>query len=199
MLSARPGANLMQSHAAWVVPLVLVVGMLYVQQWPAALDVLDYAPERLSSDPWRWWSAHFVHLNATHLVANLLAFTAVCLIFAPWLRGFVLLGVVLVSATCASLVPWLANQDLHFAGFSGVLHGLLLFACVRVAQQHWLGFAMLALLTAKLLAELCLGYFSDSQLVIAWLGSPTAYLAHLGGALGGGLSLLALLAGNRKR
>ena len=98
--------------------------------WPAAL--LDWQPALAASQPWRAWSAAFVHWSALHLAANL--------------AGAAVVGAL---GLAASLPPrmalaWFASWPLthaflllrpelaHYGGLSGVLH-----AGVAVASM-WL-------------------------------------------------------------
>lgn len=173
--------------ALWV-PAILLSIMVTLHFSPGASDALAYDYERLFSEPWRLLGAHLVHLNLAHLVSNLLAFIAVCLIFAPVMQGRVLLNVVLFSALVAALFPYFLNQTSQFVGFSGVTHGLISFAaCQWAIQKRPVGFIMLALLAVKLLAEWFLPLPSAT-----WLGAEIAPIAHIGGALGGLIAVVAL-------
>lgn len=174
-------------HSALWVPVILI-SIMFTLYFSAAADALAYDYERLFSEPWRILGAHFVHLNFAHLISNLLAFIAVCLIFAPVMQGRVLLNVVLFSALFAALVPYLLGEQAQFAGFSGVIHGLISFAtCQMALQKRKAGYVMLALLALKLCAE----WFLPLPTSI-WLGADIAPAAHLGGAVGGLVAVIAL-------
>lgn len=97
---------------------------------------IDWQPALAAGEPWRAWSAAWVHYSALHLAANL----AGCVLVG-------LLGIVArlpLRSTGAWIVAWpltqfglLLRPDLaHYGGLSGVLH-----AGVAVAAVHLLASA----------------------------------------------------------
>lgn len=123
---------------------------------PAAL--LDWQPARALAEPWRAWTAAFVHLSPLHLGANALGLALV-----------VLLG---LRAGCgrAATLAWLAAWPLthwwllwqpalaHYGGLSGVLHAGVAVACCQLmqpgpARRRTVGALLLAGLLAKVLLE----------------------------------------------
>jgi rhomboid family GlyGly-CTERM serine protease len=120
--------------SAWAwsgVASVLIVGALLA--WPLPRSAIDWQPALAAAQPWRAWSAVFVHFSALHLGANL----------AGALLVAVLGQAVPVPARCAVawLIAWpltqaglLAQPALaHYGGLSGVLH-----AGVAVVAVHLL-------------------------------------------------------------
>ena len=147
---------------------------------------LDWQPELLLTQPWRWWSAAWVHWSDRHLAANLV--------------GAALVAVFGWRARCdrmdalAWFIAWpvthliLALQPglRHYGGLSGVLHAGVVVAAVAVLHldggRRWLGPAILAGVAVKVLSEQPWGaplqHWSQWDFAVAPLG-------HLSGALAG--------------
>ncbi len=163
------------------------VGALAGWLLPAAW--LDWQPALAWRQPWRWWSAAFVHWSALHLGANL----AGCAVLAAlgtaarlppraalaWLAAWPLTHLALLAQ------PTLA----HYGGLSGVLHaGVAVVAIELLARRGAQGAVGLAL---------CLGLLLKLALERPWAG-PLAHpagwdialapAAHLAGAVAGALA-----------
>jgi rhomboid family GlyGly-CTERM serine protease len=148
---------------------------------------LDWQPARAAAEPWRFFSAAFVHLSALHLGANLVATALV----AAW--GWVArapLGLALAWAVAWPLThgALVLRPALHsYGGLSGVLHagvaavalGLLVTAR---GSRRWIGGAVLAGLLVKLLLERPWG--PVLQRAPGW-DIAIAPLAHTTGAVAG--------------
>jgi rhomboid family GlyGly-CTERM serine protease len=121
-------------------------------------DMLEWQRSVVVSEPWRLWTAAWVHWSALHLLANL----AGCLLVAA-------LGVVArvapsaVLAWCAAwplahgVLLWQAELQ-RYGGLSGVLHAGVAVAAWQLLRQdtgmrRWIGGALLAGLVAKVLGE----------------------------------------------
>jgi len=144
--------------AAWWcgVAALLAVGALLAHG--RLSDAIDWQPALAWTQPWRLWSAAWVHFSDLHLQANLAGALLVAL-----------LGIaadVPMRAAMAWLVAWpltqlglLAQPALaHFGGLSGVLHaGVAVVAALLIIEgprrRRWLGVALLAGLAIKLLTE----------------------------------------------
>jgi rhomboid family GlyGly-CTERM serine protease len=126
--------------------------------WFAPAALLDWQPALAASQPWRAWTAVFVHWSQQHLAANIGA----GLIVAAY--GFV--ARVPWWLTLAWLAAWPLTQVLllvqlalaHYGGLSGVLHaGVAIATLWLVVAEHGrrraVGWAMTAGLAAKLLLE----------------------------------------------
>jgi rhomboid family GlyGly-CTERM serine protease len=135
-----------------------LLGVLALLAWPIPHQAIDWQPKLAATQPWRAFSAVFVHYSALHLGANL--------------AGTVLVGAlgraarVPLSATIAWLAAWPLTQFglllqpalLHYGGLSGVLHASVAVAGVHLAWhgargQRRVGAAILAVLLAKVLSE----------------------------------------------
>jgi rhomboid family GlyGly-CTERM serine protease len=171
---------------AWVATAVLMA-VLAALLWFAPRGALDWQPELASTQPWRAWSAAFVHWSASHLVANLIG----CVVVA----AFGAAARVPLRASLAWLVAWplghvaLAVQPAlaSYGGLSGVLHAGVAIAAWQVARsatlrQRLIGVAVLLGLALKLALEA--SWRAPVQMMPQW-DFPVASLAHLTGALAG--------------
>lgn len=155
----------------------------------AAPDTLNWQPQLAFAQPWRWFSAAWVHLSAWHLGANLAGLALVALL---GLRA----GATRVD-TLAWLVAWplthlalLAQPSLaRYAGLSGVLHAGVVIVALRlvgsrVRGRHLLGLAILAGVVLKLLLEQ--PWRGPLRVSSLW-DFAVAPAAHLSGACAGAL------------
>ncbi len=126
--------------------------------WSASPDTIDWQPALAWREPWRAWSAVFVHYSALHLAANA--------------AGAILVGALgwVARVPGRSVVAWLAAwpltqygllarpELLHYGGLSGVLHAGV--ACVALhlvvdgsGGRRAIGGAVLAVLAGKVVNE----------------------------------------------
>lgn len=155
--------------------------------WFAPRAALDWQPALALSQPWRAWSAAFVHWSAWHLMAN----AAGCAVIGA-------LGVVARVPLRASLA-WLAAWPLthaalalqprltSYGGLSGVLHAGVAIAAWHLVRhdrgtRRTIGALVLAGLWLKLLLEQ--PWLGPTQTVPGW-DFPLAPLAHASGAAAG--------------
>lgn len=155
--------------------------------WPAPREALDWQPGLAATQPWRLWTAAFVHLSPLHLQANLLGSAVVAVLGIA--------AAVPRSATWAWLAAWplthaalaLQPQLLHYGGLSGLLHAGVAIAASHLAwrgsgRRRAIGWAVLAGLAAKLLSEQA--WLGPTQAAAGW-DIRIAPLAHLSGAVAG--------------
>jgi len=184
---------LTQPGLAWVT-LAALLGAASLLAWFMPTVWLDWQPALATHQPWRCWSAAFVHWSPLHLGANL---------FGTLLVGALgRVGRVPWPTTLAWFVAWpllhlalLAQPALaHYGGLSGVLHAGVAAAAVEIAltdrgQPRLIGLLLLGGLLLKIVLETPWGaplrHPADWDIAIA----P---LAHTTGALAG--ATLALLA-----
>jgi rhomboid family GlyGly-CTERM serine protease len=126
--------------------------------WPLNHQAIDWQPSLAFTQPWRAFSAAFVHYSPMHLGANLV--------------GAVLVGLFGWAAQAprhmaiAWLISWPFTQFgllvqpelLHYGGLSGVLHAGVFIVCVQLmfagtSTQRRVGAATLLVVIAKVLLE----------------------------------------------
>ncbi|MDP4301327.1 rhombosortase [Leptothrix discophora] len=183
-------------QVAWLVMLsVLVVPALLEGPGDAlGREVLAWRPDRAFSEPWRWWSAAWMHLSTTHLLANLAGATLVAAL--GWLlqpaRQMAWAWALAWPLTHLSLLLQPGLQ--RYGGLSGVLHAGVAVCAVWLWSrgerrgERWLGLALAGGLLLKLLLERA--WEVPLNRVAGW-DIVVAPLAHAAGAFWG--ALLALL------
>jgi rhomboid family GlyGly-CTERM serine protease len=170
----------------WVA-LAALLAALAIALWWAPREALAWQPSRLVGEPWRLWSAAFVHWTPWHLGANLIGCGVVAAFGAaarvpPW-------------AVVAWLVAWpLGHAALvlqpgltSYGGLSGVLHGGVAVAALHLTidergGRRAIGAAVLLGLAIKLALEQPWG--APTVWLPGW-DFPVAPWAHLTGALAG--------------
>ncbi len=163
--------------------------------WWLPRTALDWQPALAGREPWRWWSAAWVHWSVLHFGANLLATALVAAYgWAARVPGWV---------AWAWLTSWpftqlglLAKPELlHYGGLSGVLHGGVAAVSVWLwlrgqGAQRTIGWMMLVGQSIKLLVEQPWGAAlrPPDELDVA-----VAPLAHASGSIAAALLTLLVL------
>jgi len=162
-----------------------IAGMLLCQCFTPALM---YLHDQAWCEPWRLWTAHWVHLGWWHLILNLLALGLIPDIFAEASRRFFLL-LFFTLPLLISVCLWLFQPHLmYYAGLSGVLHGL--YVALGLAAQsgtHRLERRIGQLICLGALIKVGWEYstgISESQQL---LGIPVVLVAHQYGLIWGAL------------
>ncbi|RVT52474.1 rhombosortase [Rubrivivax albus] len=166
--------------------------------WLAPAMALDWQPAQVTAEPWRLWTAAFVHWSPLHLAANLAGCAVLAALGAaaalPW-RAALAWGLAWPLTHAALLAqPALA----HYGGLSGVLHaGVAVVAVALIARQgreRAIGAAIAFGLLAKLLLE---RPWAGPLAHPAGWDIAVAPLAHAAGAMAGTLCALVLGLGRR--
>ena len=196
---------LRRRHAWLDVGLLLLVPSLLIAQQPGlARLTLSWVPSLAWHEPWRWWSAAWVHLSTLHLLANLAGGGLVLLL--GWVARLPR------EAAWAWALAWplthlgllLAPDLLRYGGLSGVLHAGVAVAAVallreaaewRVRRERMLGGLLLAGLCAKVLGERA---WAHTLVTPSGWDIAVAPLAHASGAVCGALAALALVRGKSR-
>lgn len=150
---------------------------------------LEWQPGAARSQPWRWWTAAFVHWTPLHLGANLLA-TAMVAAYGWVARVPTAVALAWAAAwPCTQLALLLKPQLLHYAGLSGVLHaGVAAVSMWLVMRgnrtERGVGWMMLLGQGVKLLLEQPWGAAVHAP---TELDVPVAPLAHAAGSVFGAL------------
>ena len=179
----RPEAR---ATATWVaIAAVLVAGSLLARQLrPTALD---WQPSLAPLEPWRAWTAAFVHYSALHLMANAAGAVLVAALGAVARVALAAAWAWLVAWPVTQFGLWLRPDLLHYGGLSGVLHaGAAIVAVHLVASgrgaRRAIGIALGVGLLAKLLVEAPWG--PALRHPAGW-DIPTAPFAHATGVVAG--------------
>ena len=183
---AAPGA------LAWLAVTVALLGpALYGGMSSGTLSrALDWQPGMWVAEPWRLWSAAWVHLNARHLGVNVAG--------AALVAALGVAARVNVRAAWAWALAWPATHAAlalqpglaSYAGLSGVLHAAVAVVALALwrggsGRERRIGMALGFGLLLKLVLE------GPWSMDLAWssaLGIAVAPWAHAAGALTGALA-----------
>ena len=161
--------------------------------WWLPAEGLDWQPTRAATEPWRAWTAAFVHWSPTHLTINLIG---TVLVAALGLAARLPARVAVAWAVAWPLTQaglWLRPELAHYGGLSGVLHAGVACAAAWLVlaargRQRAIGVAIALGLTFKVWAEApwgpALRTGGDWDIAVA----P---FAHASGAVAGALCGLA--------
>jgi rhomboid family GlyGly-CTERM serine protease len=188
---------------AW--PWAALVGLwiiLSVAALALPAPVFDWQPERALAEPWRAWTALFIHWSDKHLLANLAAAAVVAAYghYAPVGRAQTLALFAAWPLTHA-LLGFIKPDLLHYGGLSGVLHaGVAIVSLTLVVMgrggRRAVGAAVMLGLVIKLASESpwgpALQRTPEFDIAVAPAG-------HLAGAIAGlACGALALLGSRRQ-
>lgn len=159
------------------------VGLAAIFQFWAA--DFYYLRDLLWTQPWRIMTAHWVHVGWMHYLLNMLALICLVLIF-PKINTTRFYIALLLLPIFISVAIYVFSPDVAaYAGFSGVLHGLYVFAAVQGLgdkKERFFAYCILLGLSVKLVWE---GYFGALSGTAQMIGSPVLIEAHQYGVLGG--------------
>jgi rhomboid family GlyGly-CTERM serine protease len=167
--------------------------------WFVPAPFWDWQPGRAASEPWRAWTAAFVHWSPLHLGGNLAA-TALVAVFGSTAQ-------VPARTALAWALAWplghagllLQPALLHYGGLSGVLHAGVAVVLVQLllegaGRRRVIGAMVSVGLVVKLWLEAPWG--PPLRQVPGW-DIAIAPLAHLTGTLAGVLAALGVAAAAR--
>ncbi len=145
------------------------------------------------TEPWRWWTAHWVHLGAWHWVLNAVALSLLPEIFFYTSRRFFLLLWFALPPLLSLLLYIFQSTLILYAGLSGVLHGIYLAIALNAMQSNHvaerrMGYVVVLGVCLKVGWEAYSGNSQTAELI----GAPVVLHAHLYGAILGGLIWLML-------
>ena len=189
---------MLRRHHAWLgVGLLLLVPSLLIAQQPGlARMALSWVPSLAWHEPWRWWSAAWVHLSTLHLLANLAG--GVLVLLLGWVARLPR------EAAWAWALAWplthlgllVAPDLLRYGGMSGVLHAGVAVAAVALVREaalrrdRMLGGLLLAGLCAKVLGERA---WAHTLVTPPGWDIAVAPLAHASGTVCGAVAALVLV------
>lgn len=154
-----------------------------------------YRQDIFFNQPWRWWTAHWVHVGWIHYLLNILVLTCLPFIF-PHVKKIVLIILLLILPPLLSFSFYLIYPEVYaYAGLSGILHGLFIFcALVSLKEKSERNFALIILMGIflKILWE----HFWGALQTQALIGHPVLTQAHWLGVLYGSLCAILCLGFN---
>lgn len=169
---------------------ISMMAMAALQAMPLAWQhALRYDRDAIAAGQWwRLLSAHFIHLNWSHLTLNLAG-----LGLGTWLFGSDrsprrwLLATTMAAAGCGLGLYWFAPSVGWCVGLSGVLHGLMVvgFGGWALAGDRW-ALVLLAVVVGKMTWEQLGG---SMPWAASMAGGTVITAAHVWGAAGGALYL----------
>ena len=172
---------------AEVIAIAIALLILVLQAMPY-LTLLEYRNANSIDEPWRWLTAHFIHVNWQHALINAVALWVVARLFAPDLTptrqlSALIVAALVVSAGLAVCYPTIGP----YRGLSGALHGLffagsalwLIKARPRRLRELWLPSALFFGGWIKVVLEQPGG---STTPYAEWLGASVVPQAHLFGA-----------------
>ncbi len=157
-----------------------------------AMPVFIYQRDLMWSEPWRWWTAQWVHVGWRHYGLNILALACLPFIIPHMSRANLGWAIIILSPLLSIGLYWFYPHVYAYAGFSGVLHGLYVWAALtsllfnlpqetlkNTGTTHYLNerkFATLLLLAVviKVLIEKKVGHTDTERLIQA----PVLIEAH---------------------
>ena len=148
----------------------------------ALRNALSY--DRAALAQGQWWrvlTAHFVHLDAEHVLLNGLGLTLMWALFARDYSPLRWLAIYLAASLTISAGLWFLNPELEwYVGASGALHGVMTAGTLAHLRRRDLdGWILATFIVAKLTYEQFAGSMPFSG------AANTVVDAHLYGALGG--------------
>lgn len=168
--------------------LAVAIAAIMLLGWPDASPLLRWDRAALADgELWRMVSAHFVHLNGRHLLANLIGLALVTELLGAASRPAEALFILLVSALAISAgLSVFSPGIVWYAGLSGLVHGL------------WAGLALLGWRHGQ--RALPCWALAALLIKLAWPSGLTGDLpvvpqAHAYGAVGGLAAALLLQMG----
>lgn len=130
---------------------------------------------------WRLASAHLVHLDLRHALANAMGLALLWMLFARSYRPGQWLLAILLCLLVIDLGFWFLSTDLEwYVGASALLHGVFACGCVALLRQRDpVGVLAALLFTAKLAWEQWQGPLPMAGQL------PVVTISHVYGAVGG--------------
>lgn len=187
-----------QPFSCWRRSIVLAIALGLFALLPPAL--FEWSRSGFSdAEYWRLATGHWVHLGVGHLALNLAGLGIIGLLFKRHPPLSVWVAYLLISPFFISFgLLWWAPDLLWYRGFSGCLHGLLVFTALfnLKSERRW-SLLILGFVALKLAAE---NTFYTPAMENSFIGGRVIHQAHWLGALTGAIAgLLALLVEKRFR
>lgn len=162
----------------------LVCGLLQLD-----MNTFIYQRDLMVSEPWRWWTAHWVHVGWRHYALNMLAFLSLPFIFPQLQRQTLLLGLLVLPPLLSAGLYGLLPAVQAYAGLSGILHGIFVMAAMEslfIQRERKFAILVLVCIALKIGVEKWMGYSETAQFIQA----PVLIESHQIGVLTGIIFIL---------
>ena len=137
--------------------------------------------ELQNQQSWRILTGHFIHTNWGHLLLNSAAFMALWALHGKFYQPRKLFSFVIMNACMITAYVYFFTDINIYSGFSGVLHGLIVWGAIRdIENKDKTGYLLLLGVFAKVLYEQVYG---ASESTAAMIQAEVAIEAHLAGVL----------------
>lgn len=182
-----PGSSKQALYGPLLLSVLLLLPMLLPEGWQS---LLEYHRQAIfDGQAWRFVSGHLTHLSWGHLAMNLVGYWLIWeIFFRHSLTTSSLFYTLILLALGTSFGLMLLSPEIAwYRGFSGVLHGLLVWGLLRGMKPHFVSSSlMLVLILCKLAWEQLGGALPGSE---SMAGGKVIVDAHLYGAVTGALLL----------
>lgn len=122
------------------------------------------------SEPWRWWTANWVHVGWRHYMLNMLAFVFVAFVF-PHVTAKSLGYCLLLFSPLLTIALYVCMPDIYaYAGLSGILHGIYIYIALQslaIPKERKFALLVLVCIFLKVGWEKLFGYSETAQLIQA--------------------------------
>lgn len=147
-----------------------------------------YLRSEIWSQPWRLWTAHWVHITPLHGLFNVAALVLLPEIFWTMRARLFLLAWFILPVTI-SLMFWFLLPTLNaYAGLSGALHGIYLVLALDAIRSPVLAERRMGwLVGVGVVSKVAFEAYSGSSQTAALIGANVILQAHLYGAILGAL------------
>ena len=172
----------------WLLIYALISALLQLE-----MSQFIYQRDVMQSEPWRWWTAQWVHVGWRHYLLNILALACLPFIFPQFNRTNLLWAILVLSPLVSVGLYWYVPDVYAYAGLSGVLHGLYAAAALDMlrhskpaehlaitAEQKFAGLILVGIVL-KVLIERLVGHTNTEKLIQA----PVLIQAHQLGLVAG--------------
>ncbi len=137
---------------------------------------------------WRFFSGHFIHYSWLHCLSNSAGLLILASVFnnnkdrIKWLLPIVF---ILLVVSCGLLL--FSQQLTWYVGFSGILTGLFVYACIAtIAENRTLSVLMLLVILVYVVSQFVSGELTESDsLTMIYTSSYALAFGVLGGLLYG--------------
>lgn len=138
----------------------------------------NYGPATLAGEPWRLFTAMFLHAGLVHIFFNMVVLANIGMLLEPLIGKWLFIGVYVATGILASLASTLLNYGAVSVGASGAIFGL---------YGVFLGLLLGKFFTPEASKQMLRGTlaFIAINIVIGFLIGPIDNAAHLGGAISG--------------